>query len=60
MVPAFQARFAVAPAYGKPPVAQNLILDPLKVEVNMPPGAEGLSMLISTTALTVEDQWSPR
>ena len=25
----------------------------------MPPGAEGLSMLISTTALTVDDQWSP-
>ena len=59
VIPAFQARFAVAPAYGKPPVAQQVMLDPLKVEVKMPPGAEGLSMLISTTDLTVEDRWSP-
>jgi hypothetical protein len=59
IVPAFQARFAVAPAYDKPPVAQHLMLDPLTVEVKMPPGAEALSMLISTTDLTVDDQWSP-
>lgn len=59
VVPAFQTRFAVAPAYGKPPVAQSLMLDPLRVEVRMPPGAENLSMLISTTDLMVDDQWSP-
>ena len=58
-VPAFQVRFAVAPAYGKPPVAQQLRLDPLNVEVKMPPGAEGLSMLVSTTDLMVDDQWLP-
>jgi hypothetical protein len=59
VVPAFQARFAVAPAYGQPPAAQNLMLDPLRVEAKMPPGAEGVSMLISTTGLIVDDQWSP-
>ncbi len=59
IVPAFQTRFAVAPAYGKPPVEQKLVTDPLRVEVRMPPGAEGLSMLISTTELNVNDKWSP-
>jgi len=59
VVPAFQARFAVAPAYGHPPATQQLRLDPLNVEVKMPPGVEGLSMLISTTDLIVDDQWSP-
>jgi hypothetical protein len=59
VIPAFQVRFAVAPAYGKPPVTQHVMLDPLKIEAKMPPGAEGLSMLISTTDLTVDDQWSP-
>jgi hypothetical protein len=59
VVPAFQVRFEVAPAFGKPPVAQNVTLGSLKVEVEMPPGADGLSMLISTTDLIVDDQWSP-
>jgi len=59
LIPAFQVRFAVAPAYGKPPETQHVTIDALKVEAKMPPGAEDLPMLISTADLTVDDQWSP-
>ena len=59
MVPPFQARFAVAPGFGRPPVEQALMTDTLMGEVRMPPGTAGLSMLISTTDLTVDDMWSP-
>jgi hypothetical protein len=59
LIPAFQVRFAVAPAYGKPPVTQQVRIDALQVEAKMPPGAENLPMLISTADLTIDDQWSP-
>jgi hypothetical protein len=59
LIPAFQVRFAVPPAYGKPPVTQHVMVDALKVEAKMPPSAKDLPMLISTADLTVDDQWSP-
>ena len=59
VVPAFRTRFAIAPGVGQPPVEQQLMTEPLQVEVEKPPGAEDLSMLISTTELNVDDTWSP-
>ena len=58
-VPPFWVRFAVAPAFGKPPVKQTLMTGTLMVEVSMPPGTAGVALLISTTDLTVDDIWSP-
>ena len=53
LIPAFQVQFAVAPAFGQPPVEQTLMTTQLRVEADMPPGAEAVSMLISTTDLHI-------
>ncbi|MGI9518556.1 MAG: BatD family protein [Pirellulaceae bacterium] len=58
-IPEFPVRFSVAPAFGKPPEEQNLASQPFSFEARMPPGAEGLSLLISTENLQVEETWQP-
>ncbi len=59
-VPSLQVQFSVAAAFGKAPVEQTLTTDAFTLEVSTPPGTEGIAMLISTTELSVENQWSPR
>ena len=58
-IPSFPVRFSVAPAFGKPPELQRLTTDPVSFEAKLPPGAEGLSLLIATSELVVDDQWDP-
>jgi hypothetical protein len=58
-VPSFTVEFAVAPAFGEPPQIQRLVTPALAFEARMPPGAEGLSMLVSTTDLQIEELWDP-
>lgn len=58
-IPAFPIRFDVAPGFGKPPESQSLNTEALTFEARSPPGAEGLSLLISTSNLEVKEDWSP-
>jgi len=58
-IPPFLIRFSVAPASGKPAEEQRLKSPPLNFEARLPPGAEGLSLLISTAELDVDEVWSP-
>lgn len=59
VIPAFPVRFSVAAAFGQPPLEQRFETQTIKFEVNLPPGAEGLSLLISTGHLKVEETWKP-
>ncbi len=58
-IPEFAVRFSVAPAFGKPPEEQVLSSQAFSFEARMPPGAEGLSLLISTEDLQVTEIWQP-
>ena len=55
----FPVRFSVAPAFGKPRKEQRLKSQSVTFEAQLPPGAEGLSLLISTPELDVEEVWTP-
>ena len=58
-IPSFPVRFSVAPAFGKPPELQRLNTESISFEAKLPPGAEGLSLLISTSELNVSELWNP-
>lgn len=58
-IPAFQVKFAVPPKFGQPPIEQRLTTQPLVFEAKFPPEAEGLSLLISTSNLEVDESWQP-
>ena len=59
-IPSFAVRFAAPPAFGAPPVEHRLETSPLRIEARMPPGAEGIAGLVSTSELTVQDRWEPQ
>ena len=58
-IPALNVRFGVAESFGEPPQEQRLQTTPMMFEVKLPPGAEGLSLLISTSKLEVQETWKP-
>ncbi len=58
-VPPFAVRVAFTPALAAPPVQHRLTTPPLRIDARMPPGAENLPGLVSTTALTLDATWSP-
>ncbi len=58
-VPPFTVRFASADAPGEPPVEHRLTTPPLRIEARLPPGAAHVPSLISTSTLTVSEQWKP-
>jgi hypothetical protein len=49
-IPEFVVRFESSPAFGKPPVAQRVTTPAVSFTARMPPGAEGLSTVITTRA----------
>lgn len=59
-VPAFAVRVASAETTGGTPVEHRLLTSPLAIAVRTPPGAAGLTGLISTPELTVREEWQPR
>lgn len=58
-IPAFSVRFGIAGALGESPQQHDALTDPLQVKAILPPGAEGVTSLISTTDLKVTESWSP-
>jgi hypothetical protein len=58
-IPPFTVRFASANAPGEQPVEHRLTTPALRIEARLPPGAEHVPSLISTSALTVSEQWTP-
>ena len=58
-IPSFTVRFASANAPGEQPVEHRLTTPPLRIEARLPPGAEHLPSLISTSAMTVSEPWKP-
>lgn len=59
-IPAFAIRFASAAAFGKPAVDQTVQTKPVAYKAKMPPGAAGLSLVITTSDLTVTQDWDPK
>lgn len=59
-IPAFNARFSVSEGFGKPAKLQRLKTSPMKFESKLPPGAEGYSLLVSTSELKATETWSVR
>lgn len=57
-IPSFPVRFSVSTGIGKPANVQRLNTKPMRFEAKLPPGAEGISVLISTSKLTATQQWS--
>lgn len=59
-IPPFAVRFASAPAFGKPPEDHTVMTKQLKFNAQMPPGAEGLSLVITTSNLIATESWDPQ
>ncbi len=58
-IPSFTVRFGVSGQAGASPKEISLKTSPLTLTPKMPPGAEKLSVLISTRDLKVTERWSP-
>jgi hypothetical protein len=58
-LPRFPVRFSSSAGYGKPVTPFEVTTETLKFSAKLPPGAEGLRMLISTNRLTFSESWSP-
>ena len=58
-IPPIQITFEAAGKPGEPPVSRTVVTEALQVEVKAPPGAAGLSLLVSTTRFEVEETWFP-
>ncbi len=58
-IPSFPVRFSVAPAFGSPPEVQRMKTAAMNFESRMPPGAEDVALLVSTTQLDANEKWSP-
>lgn len=58
-IPAFKVRFGVAGKPGKPTTQYSELTKLLSLSAKMPPGAEHLSVLISTSNLKVSESWNP-
>jgi hypothetical protein len=59
-IPEFSVRFESSPAFGKPTVAQRVTTPAVTFTAKMPPGAEGLSLVITTSDLKVKEVWEPQ
>ena len=59
-IPPFAVRFASPPSFGAAPVEHKLTTQPLRIEARMPPGAEKIAGLISTTEMTAQEHWQPQ
>lgn len=58
-IPGFVVRFESSPALGKPTVAQRVTTPAVAFTAKLPPGAAGLSTVITTPELTVKEAWEP-
>lgn len=56
-VPSFAVRFSVSAGFKEPPQPQRIMTEAIRWEAKMPPGAEGLSLLISTSSLEAKQNW---
>lgn len=59
-IPSFAVRFASAPAFGQPAQDHTVLTKAVKFEAQMPPGAAGLAMVITTSDLKVSQAWDPQ
>ena len=57
-IPSFEVRFTVSEGFGKPKKPQRLKTTPMKFDSKTPPGAEGYSLVVSTTELKANETWS--
>jgi hypothetical protein len=58
-VPPFAIRFDSTETFGKPTRAEQVTTSPVSFTARLPPGAEGLSFLLTTTQLKVTETWQP-
>jgi hypothetical protein len=58
-LPPIGVRFASDGGIGKPPVPRQGATKEMTLTARMPPGAEGLSTVITTPKLTVREAWKP-
>lgn len=58
-VPAMPVAFTASAGYGKPERTFGLVTEPLSFEAVAPPGAEGGTPVVTTTALIVSQSWGP-
>ncbi len=59
-IPPFKVRFGIAGKPGEEATEHSEQTTALKISSKMPPGAEHLSVLISTSNLKVDESWNPQ
>lgn len=59
MLPAFTVRVSAASKPGQPSTLSQLNTTPVTFKAVMPPGAEGLSTILSANSVEVKDTWQP-
>lgn len=58
-VPGFVVRFEANERFGAPVKAYSVTTPPVSFAAKLPPGAEGLATVVTTSNLTVTETWSP-
>ncbi len=59
-IPPFQVRFDAALVAGKPAKPQQVTTPAVEFTAKLPPGAQGLATIITTTDLTLKETWQPQ
>lgn len=58
-VPAFPVRFETNAGFGKPVTKRVVATEPVAFEARVPPGAEGLGLVVAARDLRVTESWTP-
>jgi len=58
-IPAFGVYFVGSAGYGKPETAFDLTTEALKVELQLPPGADPSQPVVTSASLSIDEQWQP-
>ncbi len=58
-IPAFGVSFMASTGYGQPETAFDLMTEPIKVKLQRPPGADPSQPIVTSSGLSIEEQWQP-
>jgi len=58
-IPPFDVRFSASAGYGQPEAHFELKTEALNIDVNLPPGADSSRPVVTSSRLTIKEQWQP-
>ncbi len=58
-IPSFDVHFSASAGYGQPEASFDLKTNGLNVQLSLPPGADSARPVVTSSRLTIEEQWQP-